>query len=188
MLALEPKQPLSWPTFREAMCPPRTSPMSGGFPPISNFGGIARDLSVTTQGRGCLPESRPGWFGSERSAAMAEVEQILKKDNYKHFASRETGDDIERPDVQGLTMLMWASAYGQTPTVQVGFWSFDVDFNFGNYLPFHLLCGKCSELWTCILSWTSPQQLAKISNDHASIYTFSYCWVEKFHSKFPFQL
>ena len=52
---------------------------------------------------------------------MAEVEQILKNDNYKHFASRETGDDIERPDVQGLTMLMWASAYGQTPTVQVGF-------------------------------------------------------------------
>ena len=53
---------------------------------------------------------------------MAEVEQILKKDNYKHFAfCRETGDDIERPDVQGLTMLMWASAYGQTPTVQVGF-------------------------------------------------------------------
>merc|ERR550525_1238900 len=32
---------------------------------------------------------------------------------------RETGDDIERPDVQGLTMLMWASAYGQTPTVQL---------------------------------------------------------------------
>ena len=89
--------------------------------PFSNFRGIARDLRVTTQGRGCLPESGPGGFGSERSAAMAEVEQILKKDNYKHFASRETGDDIERPDVQGLTMLMWASAYGQTPTVQVGF-------------------------------------------------------------------
>ena len=95
--------------------------MSGDFSPFSNFRGIARDLIVTTQGRGCLPESRPGGFGSERPAAMAEVEQILKKDNYKHFASRETGDDIERPDVQGLTMLMWASAYGQTPTVQVGF-------------------------------------------------------------------
>ena len=39
---------------------------------------------------------------------------------YNSFTCRETGDDLERPDVQGLTMLMWASAYGQTPTVQVG--------------------------------------------------------------------
>ena len=53
--------------------------MSGGFPPISNFKGIARDLTVTTQGRGCLPESRPGGFGSEGPAAMAEVGQILEK-------------------------------------------------------------------------------------------------------------
>ena len=32
---------------------------------------------------------------------------------------RETGDDIDRPDVQGMTMLMWAAAYGQTPTAQL---------------------------------------------------------------------
>lgn len=32
---------------------------------------------------------------------------------------RETGEDIGRPDMQGLSMLMWASAYGQTPTVQL---------------------------------------------------------------------
>ena len=49
---------------------------------------------------------------------MAEVDGLLEDTN--HFACRETGDDLERPDVQGLTMLMWASAYGQTPTVQVG--------------------------------------------------------------------
>ena len=29
---------------------------------------------------------------------------------------------------------------------------------------------------------------AKTSNDHASIYTFSYCCVEKVHQKFPLQL
>ena len=34
---------------------------------------------------------------------------------------RETGEDVDRPDQQGLTMLMWASSYGQTPTVQVIF-------------------------------------------------------------------
>ena len=32
---------------------------------------------------------------------------------------RDTGDDIDRPDVQGLTMMMWAAAYGQVPTVQL---------------------------------------------------------------------
>lgn len=32
---------------------------------------------------------------------------------------RETGDDMDRPDMQGLTMLMWAAAYGQTPTVHL---------------------------------------------------------------------
>ena len=31
----------------------------------------------------------------------------------------ETGDDIDRPDVGGMTMMMWAAAYGQTPTVQM---------------------------------------------------------------------
>jgi len=32
---------------------------------------------------------------------------------------QETGDDIDRPDVGGMSMLMWAAAYGQTPTVQM---------------------------------------------------------------------
>lgn len=32
---------------------------------------------------------------------------------------RETGDDIDRPDVHGLSMIMWAAAYGQVPTVQL---------------------------------------------------------------------
>ena len=32
---------------------------------------------------------------------------------------RETGDEIDRPDMQGLTMMMWAAAYGQVPTVQL---------------------------------------------------------------------
>ncbi|XP_023334156.1 DNA-binding protein RFXANK-like [Eurytemora carolleeae] len=32
---------------------------------------------------------------------------------------RETGGDINLPDVHGFTMLMWAAAYGQTPTVQL---------------------------------------------------------------------
>ena len=32
---------------------------------------------------------------------------------------RETGGDINRPDNHGFTMLMWAAAYGQTPTVQL---------------------------------------------------------------------
>lgn len=32
---------------------------------------------------------------------------------------RETGDDIDRPDVHGLSMMMWAAAYGQVPTVQL---------------------------------------------------------------------
>ena len=32
---------------------------------------------------------------------------------------RETGGDINRPDVDGLTMLMWAAAYGQTPTGEI---------------------------------------------------------------------
>jgi len=32
---------------------------------------------------------------------------------------RETGGDINRPDVHGFCMLMWAAAYGQTPTVQL---------------------------------------------------------------------
>ena len=72
---------------------------------------------------------------------MAEVDQILKKITFCMYC-RETGDDIERPDVQGLTMLMWASAYGQTPTVQVG----KVYFNFGNYLSTFLQ--KYSKLWT----------------------------------------
>ena len=25
----------------------------------------------------------------------------------------ETGDDIDRPDIHGLSMMMWAAAYGQ---------------------------------------------------------------------------
>ena len=55
-----------------------------------------------------------------------DLEQWLRLMDYvkyidtNSFTCRETGDDLERPDVQGLTMLMWASAYGQTPTVQVG--------------------------------------------------------------------
>ena len=32
---------------------------------------------------------------------------------------RETGDDIDLPDVGGMTMMMWAAAYGQTPTAQM---------------------------------------------------------------------
>ena len=32
---------------------------------------------------------------------------------------RETGDDIDRPDLHGLNMMMWAAAYGQVPTVQL---------------------------------------------------------------------
>ena len=51
---------------------------------------------------------------------MAEVDGLVGRLDTTSFACRETGDDLERPDVQGLTMLMWASAYGQTPTVQVG--------------------------------------------------------------------
>jgi len=31
----------------------------------------------------------------------------------------ETGDDIDRPDNHGLSMMMWAAAYGQVPTVQL---------------------------------------------------------------------
>ena len=32
---------------------------------------------------------------------------------------RETGDDIDCHDGHGLSMLMWAAAYGQVPTVQL---------------------------------------------------------------------
>ena len=32
---------------------------------------------------------------------------------------RETGDDVNRPDGAGLTMMMWAAAYGQVPTAQL---------------------------------------------------------------------
>ena len=32
---------------------------------------------------------------------------------------REAGDDIDGSDGHGLTMMMWAAAYGQVPTVQL---------------------------------------------------------------------
>jgi ankyrin repeat protein len=42
-------------------------------------------------------------------------QKILKN----FFSFRESAGDIDRPDNHGLTMLMWAAAYGQTPTVQL---------------------------------------------------------------------
>jgi len=71
---------------------------------------------------------------------------------------RETGDDIERPDVQGLTMLMWASAYGQTPTVQL-LLSMGADVNCigrEEETPLHLAASAppssgCHELLTLLL-------------------------------------
>jgi len=67
---------------------------------------------------------------------------------------REMGDDIDRPDVQGLSMLMWASAYGQTPTVQL-LLSRGAEINLcGKELetPLHLAAASgCHELVTLLL-------------------------------------
>merc|ERR1719400_1642843 len=66
----------------------------------------------------------------------------------------QRGDDIERPDVQGLTMLMWASAYGQTPTVQL-LLSLGADVNCmgrEEESPLHLAASSgCHELLTLLL-------------------------------------
>jgi ankyrin repeat protein len=41
-------------------------------------------------------------------------------DKLSYFLTfRESEGDIDRADGHGLTMLMWAAAYGQTPTVQL---------------------------------------------------------------------
>ena len=42
----------------------------------------------------------------------------LDRNDIREWLS-QTGDDMDRPDNNGLTMLMWASAYGQVPTVQL---------------------------------------------------------------------
>ena len=51
--------------------------------------------------------------------AEASVATIILIVTMMDDVPRETGDDIDRPDVQGMTMLMWAAAYGQTPTAQL---------------------------------------------------------------------
>ena len=42
----------------------------------------------------------------------------LDRNDIREWLS-QTGDDMDRPDNNGLTMLMWAAAYGQVPTVQL---------------------------------------------------------------------
>ena len=42
----------------------------------------------------------------------------LDRNDIREWLS-QTGDDVDRPDNNGLTMLMWAAAYGQVPTVQL---------------------------------------------------------------------
>ena len=77
---------------------------------------------------------------------------------------REMGDDIDRPDVQGLSMLMWASAYGQTPTVQL-LLSRGAEINLcGKELetPLHLAaasggCGAgCGRIWCNVVENPGP--------------------------------
>ena len=39
--------------------------------------------------------------------------------NDLNYWLRDAGDDIDGQDGHGLTMMMWAAAYGQVPTVQL---------------------------------------------------------------------
>ncbi len=39
--------------------------------------------------------------------------------HYLCFSDHESNGDINHADGHGFSMLMWAAAYGQTPTVQL---------------------------------------------------------------------
>jgi len=92
---------------------------------------------------------------------------------------RDTGDDIDRPDVHGLTMMMWAAAYGQVPTVQL-LLSYGANVNVigkENETAMHLAASSgCHELVTLLLraggevdpedeNCSTPLMLATISSN-----------------------
>jgi len=93
---------------------------SGFWPKAPNVGPGARATTVLTNlQRGNVPTQNISVVRSVDVYQRAGQGDLDTNDISGWLSEGESGGDINYADANGFSMLMWASAYGQTPTVQL---------------------------------------------------------------------
>eukprot|EP00088_Acartia_fossae_P070133 TRINITY_DN9313_c0_g1_i12.p1 TRINITY_DN9313_c0_g1~~TRINITY_DN9313_c0_g1_i12.p1 ORF type:complete len:215 (+),score=31.75 TRINITY_DN9313_c0_g1_i12:53-697(+) len=93
---------------------------SSFWPKTPNVGPGARATTVLTNlQRGNVPTQNISNVRSVDVYQRAGQGDLDTNDINNWLCDGDSGGDINTPDANGLSMVMWAAAYGQTPTVQL---------------------------------------------------------------------